>query len=259
VWRRSGAATMTGMLERLPERARTPAMARAIMAPSAILLAGAGTAAAILAGVPLAAAAAVGALAWAGKVALAVPRKDRRPDMNPALVKEPWRSLVRQAVKAEDRFNETVRTTRAGPLKDRLSEVAAQVSVAVDASWKIAQRGNSLDAAVRELNADAIAAELAAREDELVQSGGRPELEATVAALRRQLESARRVAGVARDALDRLRRLNAQLNEAVARAVELSLGPADVGALQPLGADVDGVVAELESLRLALEESGAAS
>lgn len=234
-------------------------MARAIMAPSSILLAGAGAATAILAGVPLAAAAAIGALAWAGKVALAVPRREKRPDMNPAMVKEPWRSLVRQTVKAEDRFNETVRGTRAGPLRDRLSEVSAQVSVAVDASWKIAQRGDSLDAAVRELNADAIAAELAAREDEVSRSPGRPELDATVAALRRQLESALRVGAVARDALDRLRRLNAQLNEAVARAVELSLGPADVGALQPLGADVDGVVAELESLRLALEESGAAS
>jgi hypothetical protein len=247
------------MLERLPERARTPAMARAIMAPSAILLAGAGTAAAILAGVPLAAAAAVGALAWAGKVALAIPRKDKRPDMNPATVRDPWRSLVRQALKAEARFNETVRQTRSGPLRDRLAEVSAQVSVAVDASWKIAQRGDSLDAAVRELDADSIAAELAARQSELRQSPGRPQLEATVEALRRQLESARRVADVARDALDRLRKLNAQLNETVARAVELSLGPADVDALQPLGADIDGVVSELEALRLALEESGAAS
>ncbi len=247
------------MLERLPERARTPAMARAIMAPSTILLAGAGTAAAILAGVPLAAAAAVGALAWAGRVAMAVPRRNRRPDMNPAMVKEPWRSLVRQTIKAEGRFKDTVRATRAGPLKDRLSEVAAQMSVAVDASWKIAQRGDSLDAAVRELDAAGIADELSIRRAELAQSPGRPELEATVAALQRQLDSARRVTEVARDALDRLRRLNAQLNEAVARAVELSLGPADVGALQPLGADIDGVVAELESLRLALEESGAAS
>jgi hypothetical protein len=247
------------MLERLPERARTPAMARALMAPSSILLAGAGTAAAILAGVPLAAAAVVGAVAWAGKVAWSMPRKVKRPNMNPATVKEPWRSLVRQTVKAEDRFNETVRSTRHGPLRDRLAELSAQVSVAVDASWQIAQRGDSLDAAVRELDANSIAAELAAREEELRRSPGRPQLEATVAALRRQWESAQRVADVARDALDRLRRLNAQLNETVARAVELSLGPADVDALQPLGADIDGVVTELESLRLALEESATAS
>jgi len=250
---------MALMLERLPERARTPAVARAVMAPSSILLAGAGTAVAILAGAPLAVAAAFGAVAWVGKAFMAIPRKERRPDMNPATVKEPWRSLVRQAVKAEERFNDTVRHTRSGPLRDRLAEVSAQVSVAVDASWKIAQRGDSLDAAVRQLDADAIARELAAREAELDQSPGRPQLEATVTALRRQLESARRVADVARDALDRLRTLNAQLNEAVARAVELSLGPADVGALQPLGADIDDVVTELESLRLALEESGEAS
>jgi hypothetical protein len=247
------------MLERLPERARTPAMARAIMAPSSILLAGAGTAAAILAGVPLAAAAVVGAVAWAGKVALALPRRDKRPDMNPATVRDPWRSLVRQSLKAEERFNDTVRHTRPGPLRERLGELSAQVSVAVDASWKIAQRGDSLDDAVRELDADSIAAELAAREDELRQSPGRPQLEATVDALRRQLESAQRVADVARDALDRLRKLNAQLNETVARTIELSLGPADVDALQPLGNDIDGVVTELESLRLALEESGTAS
>jgi hypothetical protein len=179
--------------------------------------------------------------------------------MNPATVREPWRSLVRQTVKAEERFNETVRETRPGPLRDRLAELSAQVSVAVDASWQIAQRGDSLDDAVRELDADSIAAELATREDELRRSPGRPQLEATAAALGRQLESAQRVADVARDALDRLRKLNAQLNETVARAVELSLGPADVDALQPLGADIDGVVTELESLRLALEESATAS
>ena len=247
------------MLERLPERARTPAVARAVMAPSSILLAGAGTAVAILAGAPLAVAAAFGAAAWVGKAFMAIPRREKRPDMNPATVREPWRSLVRQAVKAEDKFNETVRGTRHGPLRDRLAEVSAQVSVAVDASWKIAQRGDSLDKAVRELDANSIAAELATREDELRQSPGRPQLEATVAALRRQLESAQRVADVARDALDRLRTLNAQLNEAVARAIELSLGPADVDALQPLGNDIDGVVTELEALRLALEESGTAS
>ena len=41
---------MGAMLERLPERARTPAMARAITSPGTILLAGAGASAAILAG-----------------------------------------------------------------------------------------------------------------------------------------------------------------------------------------------------------------
>jgi hypothetical protein len=73
--------------------------------------------------------------------------------------------------------------------------------------------------------------------------------------VREQLASAERLAGVARDAEDRLRRLSAQLNEVVARAVELSLQGPDMGTLQPLGSDVDDLVGELESLRVALEET----
>jgi hypothetical protein len=247
---------MSAMLERLPERARTPAVARAIMAPSSILLAGAGTAAAIVVGAPLAAAAAVGALVWAGKVALGMPRKRRRPDMNPAQVKEPWRSLVRQTIKSEQRFREAVAGTKPGPIRDRLGEVAERMAVAVDESWNIATRGNALDAAVAELDIDGIGRELAACEADLSSDPERTDLQGTADALRGQLESARRLADVARDAQDRLRRLNAQLNEAVAGAVELSLGPADVGALQPLGSDVDGLVSELEALRLALDDAG---
>jgi hypothetical protein len=247
---------MSLMIERLPQRARTPAMARAIMAPSAILLAGAGTAAAIVAGAPLVGAAAVGALLWAGRVALGMPRKRRRPDMKPARVKEPWRSLVRQTVKTEQRFREVVAGTRAGPIRDRLAEVAEQMAVAVDESWNIAKRGDALDDAVAELDTDGIGRELATCEADLAVDSGRADLQATADALRGQLESARRLAEVARDARDRLRRLNAQLNEAVARAVELSLGPSDVGALQPLGSDVDGLVSELEALRLALDDAG---
>jgi hypothetical protein len=244
------------MLERLPERVKTPAMARAIMAPSAILLAGAGTAAAIVVGAPLVGAAAVGALVWAGKVALGMPRKRRRPDMNPARVKEPWRSLLRQTVKAEERFREAVAATRPGPIRDTLAEVAERMGVAVDESWNIAKQGDALDDAVKELDADGIGRELVTCKADLAADPERADLLATADALESQLESARRLAEVARDARDRLRRLNAQLNEAVARAVELSLGPSDVGALQPLGSDVDGLVSELEALRLALDDAG---
>ena len=91
------------VLERLPEGARTPAVARAITLPSAILLAGAGASAAILAGAPLAGAAVVAAACWAGRVALAIPRRKRR-DINPAALREPGRSVVRQAMDAEARF-----------------------------------------------------------------------------------------------------------------------------------------------------------
>ena len=46
---------------------------------------------------------------------------------------------------------------------------------------------------------------------------------------------------------------------AVARAVELSVSADSVGDLAPLGADVDSLVGELESLRQGLEETGGAA
>ena len=243
------------MLERLPERARTPAMARAITSPGSILLAGAGASAAILAGAPLAAAALVGALVWAGRVAMAVPRAARRVEVDPALVREPWRSLVRQAQRAESRFDQVLAGTDPGPLRDRLAEVDARVAVGVDECWRIAQRGNELQGAVADLGVDDLERQLAEAEAQAARHPDRPELAATASAVRQQLASARRLAGVARDAEDKLRRLAAQLNEAVARAVELSLQGPDLGTLQPLGSDVDSLVGELESLRVALEET----
>ena len=75
-------------------------------------------------------------------------------------------------------------------------------------------------------------------------------------AVEAQLESAARIDAVARDAVDRLRVLTAQLDEAVARAVELSVRAHDVGELAPLTDDVDNLVGELEALRQGLEETG---
>lgn len=246
------------MLERLPADMRTPAVARAVTLPSAILLAGVGASATILAGAPLAAAAVVGGLCWAGRVALALPRRKRR-DINPAVVREPWRSLVRRAMDAERRFTAAVEGTEPGPLRDRLSEVARRVAVGVDESWLIAKRGDALDRAVASLDTAGIERRLALREAEVGAGGRRRHEDPIIESLRNQLESARRLEGVAADARDRLRRLEAQLNEAVARAVELSLSAPDAGALQPLGTDVDTLVGELESLRLALDETAGAT
>jgi len=182
-------------------------MARAITSPGTILLAGAGASAAILAGVPLATAAVVGGLVWAGKVALAVPRKPRRAEANPALVSEPWRSLTRQAQRAESRFDQVLSTTAPGPLKVRLAEVDARVAVGVDECWRIAQRGNELSAAVADLDVADIRAQLQRAEAQVAGDPDRTDLAGTAAAVRQQLASAERLAGVARDAEDRLRRL----------------------------------------------------
>ncbi|MDP9388721.1 MAG: hypothetical protein M3Q48_12610, partial [Actinomycetota bacterium] len=84
-------------------------------------------------------------------------------------------------------------------------------------------------------------------------------LERAARAVRSQLDSAQRIERVARDARTRLRVLNAQLDEAVARAIELSLTAGDSAELRPVTEDVDTLVEELESLRLALEETSGAT
>ena len=55
---------------------------------------------------------------------------------------------------------------------------------------------------------------------------------------------------------DRLRLLDARFDELVARTVEVSVGSGDTDVL---GNDVDGLVTELESLRIAMEETDRAA
>jgi hypothetical protein len=76
--------------------------------------------------------------------------------------------------------------------------------------------------------------------------------EARAEALRGRLAAAERLRTVGDDARDRLAVLEARLEEAVARAVELSVAAAPDA--RSLAGDVDAVVDELEAFRLALEE-----
>ena len=71
-----------------------------------------------------------------------------------------------------------------------------------------------------------------------------------------QLASAQRLVSLADRSRDRLRLLDARFDELVARTVEVSVGTGDTDVL---GDDVDGLVNELESLRMAMEETDRAA
>ena len=251
------------MIERLPERVRTPAVARAVTSPSALLLAGAGMSAAILGGLPIAVAAGVGAAAWAARVALAVPRRKRGERIDPFAVGDPWRRFMRDALQAQARFDRTVRQARPGPMQERLGMIGRRIGEGVAECWRIARQGDALDGALRQLNMEGIQRELAQVVEERRRqpqgSESQFSLARTQQAIEAQLKSAERIYRVASGAHDRLRLLNAQLDEAVARAVELSLQTGDAAALTPLTDDVDSLVAELETLRQGLEEAGGTS
>jgi hypothetical protein len=244
----------------LPERYRNRGTAEALTSPSAIVLAGAGAAVAIVGGLPLLAAVGVGAAAWAVRVAVGLPKGKRKTRVQPRGLAEPWRGFVQDAVAAQSRFDRTVLRMRPGPLQDRLRSVGSRLSDGVNECWEIACQGNELQGAYEQLDVAAIEQELRQLETEKKQGHGDADhvaaMDRAIDAVKAQLSSAKRIGDVAGDASDRLRVLDAQLDEAVARAVELSVSADSAGDIAPLDADVDSLVGELEALRQGLEETG---
>ena len=142
-------------------------------------------------------------------------------------------------------------------MRTRLQAIADRVAEGVEESWRIATHGQALEEALHQLEPlGAVEARLAEVEGE--QRAGRGDdarLVSTAEALRSQIASTRRIGEVARDTRDRLRLLDARLDESVARAVELSLRTGDATDASGLGSDVEAIVTEMESLRVALEET----
>ena len=248
-------------VEKLPENVRVPAVARAMFSPSAILAAGTGASVAILAGLwPLAPVAAI--VGWAARVAMAIPRKGGGEAIKPNKLPEPWRSLVLDAIQAQRQFHEVVTRVPAGPLRMELEGLKSRVADAVREGWDIAQKGVALDRGRQGLNLGHVHAE---RERLLTERKLREQHEIDLTAIDRaisavdaQLAAGQRVETVAFQARDRLRLLNAQLDEAVANVVEISVRPGSTSAAG-LGDQVGAIVDDLTNLKAALDEAGEAA
>jgi len=232
------------------DRFFTPKVAQAMMSPLGIVAAGAGMAVAVVVGAPLVAAVGVGALAWGGRVLASVPRDAAGEKPQPERLSEPWRSYATSAQQAKRRFEQVVAGVTAGPLRDRLQRLSERLDDGIDESWRIARRGHELVNAIGQIDTASAAAELA----ELRRSGdaGRGAGVGTAQALEAQLASADRLTALADRSRDRLRLLDARFDELLARTVEVSVGAGDTAGL---GDDVDELVNELESLRVAMEEA----
>ena len=167
--------------------------------------------------------------------------------IDPFAIGEPWRHFVRDALTARNRFDAALRSTREGPLRDRLGDIRRSVDAGVQECWAVAQQAQNVSAARKRLDAPALRRRLAALEEK--------DNEPAAAAVRSQLESAARLDGVIAETTERLEILEARLTEAVARAIEVSALAGHDDDLIGLGSTVDQVVDELESLRLALAET----
>jgi len=230
------------------------------MSPLGMVLFGVGSAASILVGLPLVGALGVGALAWAGNVARQVPRNPKRDRVEPFVLSDPWRSYVVAAQDSKMRFDRVVGDMQAGPLRDRLRELSSRLADGIDESWQIAKRGHEISQALARLDtAHAVAALTELRATIGARPSGMAQPTAsearTIEALQSQVDSAQRLQATETDARDRLRLLDARFDELVARAVEVSVGSGDSALL---GNDVDGLVTELEALRIALDETNQA-
>jgi hypothetical protein len=244
-----------GVVERLPEHWKSRKTGDAVMAPSAILLAGVGAAAAILGGLPALAVVGVGGLAYLARVATLLPKRRKGERIDTMTIADPWRAYVNEALDAQRRYRKAVSAAQEGPMRDRLVEIGSRIDDGVNECWRVGRRGDALVDAIGNLDAPSAYRDLEAAKRDAGRNPSEAQ-RATVKALQAQLDSADRLTAVARNAQEKLRLLNARLDEAVARAVELSITAEDVGELGGLGGDVEDVVSEMETLRQSLEEAG---
>lgn len=203
----------------------------------------------------------IGAVAgWAAGAGIATVWRRSAPALpsariDPFTVNEPWRRAVQDALQARNRFAAAVSHARQGPFRDQLEAFAARIDHGVDECWRIAQQGQTIADARRRIDRRAAESELAR-----IEGAGEPEpgsaAAAIAAALEAQRSAAARLDRTLADTRERLRLLNARLDEAVARALELSVEAEKSAELAGLGAQIDDVVTDMEALRAALEEVG---
>ncbi|HEU5150425.1 MAG TPA: TerD family protein [Iamia sp.] len=253
--RAGGRPLRTGLSWR--ERILSVPVARALVSPLGLGLAAggavAGGAGAAAVGVPIVlGAAGVGGAAWLGRAAAAVPGR-RGEKIDPFALREPWRHFVRDALGAHDTFTQLVKRTPEGPLRDRLATIAERMEAGVRESWRIASRGETLVEARLAIDDTAARAELAALHDP--RATGDPASRARLAeALQSQIDAADRLDRIIDATYDDLRLMDARMDNAVTRALEVSVSATDTTAFGHLGAEVDGLVDDLEALRQGLEE-----
>lgn len=235
-----------------------PALRRAVAAPSSWIAAGLGAGAGALLTGTLVGAVVIGLLALVGVVAvnLRLGRTSARQAVRyPRSLRQPWRYHARQAVEAERRFAAAVAAAGAGPVGERLARIDTRMADGAAEAVAVAQRGDELERALYKLES-AVANER--RIAELEQGDVTPAEQALIDSLRAQVGTFRRLEATIGDTQQRLEVLNAQLDESVARALELNARSGDVTEVEPqlggLGSEVDRVVTDLEALRRGLDE-----
>lgn len=234
------------------DRFLTRPVARAITSPTAILATGAGAGLGAVALGPLGAVLG-GIIGFVIRVAAAIPKAAEGGRIDPLALSEPWNRLVSDALAARAQFRDATRRTRAGPVADRLASIGNSISDSVNECWEVAQGGHALSQARKRIDDFSVR-----RQFDEVQSirsrGTDATLDATITSLQAQLDTAARMDATIADTQNRLRLLNARLDEAVTRSIELSVAQTDSGELSTIDTAVGDILTEMEALRAAVSE-----
>ncbi len=145
-----------------------------------------------------------------------------------AVLRHPWAGMVAEAEAAQQRFDHALQMTAGGSVRDALHRLRPVLQQGVAQMREVAVAGQRLEDGLTLLEADA---ESPAPHDRSAQ-------------LRVRLDQT----------LDRMRTIDAHLDELVGRAVELSLHTEDGGRLDVVQQDLADAVAQLDHLRGALAE-----
>lgn len=202
-------------------------------------------------GAPVVVAAGGGVAALAGVVGLgrfAVGAR-REPKQRAIRLVPEWERHVREATDSHRRYVEAVERVADPTLRESLEATGRRLEDGVAATRTIAERGQQLDEALASLpDPD----ELDGRLRRLRADGvGHDDPRWTSLALQR--DTARRIATQRDEVVTRLDTLDAQIDAAVAHAIETGLS-ADAGRVRGLDAGIEAAVAELEALNAALTE-----
>jgi len=217
-----------------------------MISPLSILIPAAGAALAILIGLPWWSAIVIAVALWLAKAwassRLAHLASTRKPRIDPFTLREPWRNFVKDALSSHSRFDRTLRNIDKGPLRDRMAEIGERVEHGVEECWEVARKGQQLTDARRSIG-------IASARRSASDSTGHPDL---IAAAKSEIAAHQRLTQREDELKTSLEILDARLDESVARASEMATRVTDVDDLSGITNAIDGVVGDLETLRIGL-------
>jgi len=218
-----------------------------MISPATLLLVAVAAVLASLAGAPWWASALTAIVVWAAKITLSARLSrlatSRPPRIDPFALREPWRLYVKDAIGSQRRFRRALEAIHDGPLRDRLSEIGSRVDHGVSECWEVARRGQRLTDARRAIDVDSARRAASATDPH----------PAVLEAANSEIGAYQRLAEREDEVKTSLEVLDARLHEAVARASEMATRTMSGDDIASVTDAIDGVVGDLEALRLGLD------